>query len=68
MPGTKAIASKDIDMIEEERRLLYVAITRAKNQLLMYKPKTYFMFDNFSSTELCRFLKPNEVSKNYIEK
>ncbi|MBM3707459.1 MAG: ATP-dependent helicase [Actinobacteria bacterium] len=60
--------------IEEERRLLYVASTRAKQNLYLIKPGTgkfsgnYFepSFQRFS--EVCRFLKEGDILNSYVEK
>ncbi len=63
-PGSKAIDS--IDSIEEERRLFYVACTRAKSLLYISYPIN--IFDRFSGTVLSepsRFL--NEITEDIAE-
>lgn len=52
--------------IEEERRLLYVAITRAKDKVYMSHCKSRFRFNNYVSNEPSRFI--NEIDENCIEK
>ena len=52
--------------IEEERRLLYVAITRAKKQIYMSYCQTRFRFNNYISNEPSRFI--NEIDTACIEK
>ncbi len=52
--------------IEEERRLLYVAITRAKKQIYMSYCQTRFRFNNYISNEPSRFI--NEIEQACIEK
>ncbi len=59
------MATGDDDEIEEERRLLYVALTRAKNQLFVCHPQRYYFqgrrhSDAHSFSQLTRFL-PAEV-------
>ena len=50
--------------IEEERRLMYVAITRAKKKLSISYAKTRFTFGDFQSSEPSRFIK--EIPENEI--
>jgi DNA helicase-2/ATP-dependent DNA helicase PcrA len=40
IPSYRALQSEDPEMLEEERRLFYVAITRAKNQLYLSAVKS----------------------------
>ncbi len=56
---------------EEERRLFYVAITRAKKELILLNAKTRFVFGDYSQTIPSRFLseipsdvKPTEIGYN----
>ena len=66
-PLSRAITSADPNELEEERRLMYVAITRAQERLFLTYPKTRFSFETKRS-EYCapsRFLK--ESSVDYIE-
>jgi len=44
-PLSRAINSDDENQLEEERRLMYVAITRAKERLYMTRPRTKFSFE-----------------------
>ena len=72
LPSSHAIRSQE--EIEEERRLLYVASTRAKQNLYLIKPGggrfsgNYFdpSFQRFS--EVSRFLKEGDILDNYVEK
>jgi len=43
--------------VEEERRLLYVAITRARKELIMCYAQTRFVFGDYQSSLPSRFLK-----------
>jgi DNA helicase-2/ATP-dependent DNA helicase PcrA len=59
------MATGDDDEIEEERRLLYVALTRARDALHVYYPQRYYrrprgLEDPHSFSQLSRFL-PEEV-------
>jgi len=63
-PSQQAMFSKKD--IEEERRLLYVAITRAKKQVHLSYCKTRFRFNNYIANEPSRFL--NEIDEKCIEK
>ena len=72
LPSSYSIHSTE--EIEEERRLLYVASTRAKQNLYLIKPGAgrfsgnYFdpSFQRFS--EVSRFLKEGDILDNYVEK
>lgn len=54
-----------IEEVEEERRLFYVAITRAKKNLILTYPLALFKYDGFKDTEISEFI--SCVSKNLIE-
>jgi DNA helicase-2/ATP-dependent DNA helicase PcrA len=61
------MATGDADQIEEERRLIYVAMTRAKAQLHLYFPlrcyrSRYGRSDSHAYAQLSRFLSPDVVS------
>ena len=72
LPGTMSLSS--IEDIEEERRLLYVAATRAKQSLYLIKPNNskkggnYFQSSYGSFSEISRFLKENDILEKYTEK
>jgi DNA helicase II / ATP-dependent DNA helicase PcrA len=60
------MSTGDDDEIEEERRLLYVAMTRARDELHIYFPMRYYRRprgseDPHSYAQLSRFLVPPEV-------
>jgi DNA helicase-2/ATP-dependent DNA helicase PcrA len=53
--------------VEEERRLLYVAMTRPRNRLYLTFPLRYYhrkheLGDNYSTAQLSRFLTPRVLS------
>jgi len=55
------MATKSPEEIEEERRLFYVALTRAKNRLFVTRPERYYFHnrhrsDRHSLSQLTRFL------------
>ncbi len=54
-PGSRSII--DEDEIEEERRLCYVAITRAKQMLYLTKAQTRMLFGQTSYPSVSRFVK-----------
>jgi DNA helicase-2/ATP-dependent DNA helicase PcrA len=58
------MATGDAEQIEEERRLLYVALTRAKDALHVYFPLRYYhrknpLSDRHSYAQISRFLPPH---------
>lgn len=64
------LSLEDDKLIEEERRLLYVAATRAKESLFLLKPnidrniRTYLNESSSPFTNICRFLdEPNILDK-----
>lgn len=65
-PISRAIESDDENELEEERRLMYVAITRAKERLYFTRPRTKFSFDKKSIdyTVPSRFLRECKVVEN----
>jgi len=52
--------------LEEERRLFYVAITRAKNRLWLSYANARYRFGQLQQNDPSRFLE--EISENYIDK
>lgn len=54
------MATKDNAQIEEERRLFYVALSRAKDRLYVCQPQRYYTrgwkFDNYTMPQLSRFM------------
>jgi DNA helicase-2/ATP-dependent DNA helicase PcrA len=54
------LATGDHESIEEERRLLYVAVTRARDRLHCYAPLRYHRHrgDSHGYAQLSRFLTP----------
>ena len=61
------MATGDDDEIEEERRLLYVALTRARDALHVTFPMRYYrrpkgLEDPHSYAQLSRFLEPASVA------
>jgi DNA helicase-2/ATP-dependent DNA helicase PcrA len=71
VPSYQSIGNDD--SIEEERRLLYVAMTRAKENLYMLKPLIDFSPRNYlvnkggpSFTEVSRFLKEGDILNKYV--
>ena len=58
-PLSRAVNSDDPNELEEERRLMYVAITRAKERLYLTRARTRFSFETKRSeyTVPSRFLK-----------
>jgi DNA helicase-2/ATP-dependent DNA helicase PcrA len=61
------MATADEDEIEEERRLLYVAMTRAKDTLTIYFPLRYYYYrkhprgDRHSYSQLTRFIGESDL-------
>ncbi|MDD2702694.1 MAG: ATP-dependent helicase [Candidatus Omnitrophica bacterium] len=61
------------DAIEEERRLFYVALTRAKENLFLLKPhvdrspRSYFSESNTIFTRVSRFLEEGGILDKYIQ-
>ncbi len=54
------------DEIEEERRLCYVAVTRAKKTLTLVNAKRRMLYGNTNSNLPSRFI--DEISDDYLEK
>ena len=66
------MATGDVDQIEEERRLFYVALTRARDALYVYFPLRYYrrprgLEDPHTYAQLTRFL-PDGVRERFEER
>ena len=59
LPLSRALYSMDPNELEEERRLMYVAVTRAKERLILTRPTSRFNFETkrTEGTLESRFLK-----------
>jgi DNA helicase-2/ATP-dependent DNA helicase PcrA len=55
----------DTSQLEEERRLMYVAITRAKTELYISRAHERYTFGNYSANPKSRFIK--EIPAEYLE-
>lgn len=64
IPSTHSLL--DPDGVEEERRLLYVGITRAKEHLLLTQAKYRYTFGQMTDQRPSRFV--NELDKDFYEK
>jgi len=62
-PLSRAINSSDPNELEEERRLMYVAITRAKERLYLTRAKTKFSFE----TKRTEYTLPSRFLKEAID-
>jgi DNA helicase-2/ATP-dependent DNA helicase PcrA len=61
------MATGDDDELEEERRLLYVALTRARDQLRLTYPQRYYRRqrpDQHMYAVVSRFLEPESVKRH----
>jgi DNA helicase-2/ATP-dependent DNA helicase PcrA len=66
------MSTGDDEEIEEERRLLYVALTRARDALHVYVPQRYYrrprgLEDPHSYSQISRFLLPDVVRTTFDE-
>ena len=67
MPNLPSFRSlQDPAQLEEERRLLYVAMTRAKQDLYLIKPNLddptqYYGTGSMAFSQICRFITPDMV-------
>lgn len=55
-PSSRANSTLSIDAMEEERRLCYVGITRAKEKLHLISCETRMLFGSYSSNRRSRFI------------
>lgn len=62
-PSMMAISSRQ--ELEEERRLFYVAVTRAQKQVVLSYALTRYQYGNASCQEMSRFVE--EIDPKYIE-
>jgi DNA helicase-2/ATP-dependent DNA helicase PcrA len=53
--------------IEEERRVFYVALTRAKDDLYLICPKMGIKYGTYQKYEISRFLSEDNIYKNYTD-
>jgi DNA helicase-2/ATP-dependent DNA helicase PcrA len=60
------MASSSLEDIEEERRLFYVAITRAKEKCFLSHVDTRYRWGNLTSCSPSRFL--NEISEEFLDR
>lgn len=71
LPSYLSLENKE--QIEEERRLFYVAMTRAKENLFLLKPhvdrspRSYFGAGGSVFTEVSRFLAEGDILNRYVE-
>lgn len=65
-PSKKSIEDQGERGLEEERRLAYVGITRAKKRAHIYYAATRYMFGNYMSPIPSRFIE--ELPKEHIER
>ncbi|MCX5712950.1 MAG: ATP-dependent helicase [Candidatus Omnitrophica bacterium] len=67
------LSLEDEEAIEEERRLFYVATTRAKENLFIIKPhidrspRSYFSHANSIFTQPSRFLTEGDILKKFVQ-
>lgn len=60
------ISRDDTDSLEEERRLMYVAITRAKKKLYITNSKSRFLYGKRDMTVTSRFLREVNLVKDKV--
>lgn len=71
LPSAYSLSSEE--ELEEERRLLYVAATRAKENLYLIKPgleypgRSYFDYTYYGFTKCSRFLTEGDALTKYVE-
>lgn len=63
LPSSKAFS--DIEQLEEERRLFYVAATRAGKNLYLMKPQYLKRFGSVTNMETSRFLEEDDMNSVY---
>ena len=60
------ITRDELNSLEEERRLMYVAITRAKKKLFLTNSKSRFMYGKREMSVTSRFLKEIDMVKDKV--
>ena len=65
-PGLQTITDGGEAEMEEERRLAYVAITRAKKELYLVHTNTRLLYGRTMANPVSRFV--NEIPERYLEK
>ena len=68
-PSSKSLNCADEDLqdaLDEECKVLYVAITRAKENLYIMKPDYIKTYDGYQRTELSRYLRKDELYKDLM--
>jgi len=65
-PSSRSIVDSDPNDIEEEQRLLYVAVTRAKEELFLSLHRKGGSGEKFHG--MCRFLEPKNVRTTFEER
>lgn len=65
-PSAMALNSEDDDAVEEERRLCYVGITRARERLFLTSARQRMMHGNTQYNPISRFIK--EIPEDVIKK
>lgn len=64
-PSAMAVSSDDRDAVEEERRLCYVGITRAREELVMTGARLRMINGETRYSKVSRFI--NEIPQDYLE-
>ena len=64
-PSYMSISAENNDEVEEERRLCYVGITRAKQKLVLSAAKVRMIRGELHANRVSRFV--NEIPKEYIQ-
>ncbi|MGB5024612.1 MAG: 3'-5' exonuclease, partial [Saprospiraceae bacterium] len=62
------MVQKDPDQLDEERRLFYVAITRAKQHLALSYANTRYVFGNLRMCEASRFVEEIDPERMEMDK
>lgn len=65
IPSGMALESEDD--LEEERRIFYVAVTRAKEDLFIMAPETIIKFGQLEVPSISRFVSENDIIEKYLQ-